>query len=84
MRTQPLLISVVMVILLASLGWSAPQDAAASGPPTAPGSRLVTFTGIAKEADGTPRAGSVTLCFALYAAPEGGTALWQETQARNR
>jgi trimeric autotransporter adhesin len=80
MRRQPLSISVLMVILIASLGWSAPQDAAASGTPTAPGGRLVTFTGFAKGADGTPRTGSVALTFALYAAPEGGTRLWQETQ----
>jgi trimeric autotransporter adhesin len=77
MRVRHLGMGVVMVVVWASVGWGAPQQAPAS---TAPGSHLVTFTGVLKDADGNPRTGAVPMTFSLYAVPEDGEALWAEQQ----
>jgi hypothetical protein len=71
-------LSVVMVVVLAAVGWGAPQQAPATA---APGNHLVTFTGVLKDAEGRALAGAVTMKFLLYAAQEGGEALWVEQQA---
>ncbi|MBI4443335.1 MAG: hypothetical protein HY649_08175, partial [Acidobacteria bacterium] len=42
--------------------------------------RLIQFTGVIKDAMGSPRAGVVGLTFALYPEQEGGAPLWLETQ----
>jgi hypothetical protein len=79
MSIRRLGMSVVMVAVLATAtaGWGAPQQALAT---TAQGSHLVTFTGVVKDADGNPRTGAVAMTFSLYAAQEGGEALWVEQQ----
>jgi trimeric autotransporter adhesin len=77
MRFRHLGMGVMIVVVLASVGWSAPQQAPTAN---APGSHLVTFTGVLKDADGTPRGGAVAMKFSLYAAQDGGEALWVEQQ----
>jgi len=42
--------------------------------------RLVQFSGVVKDADGTPRKGLVGITFALYKEEQGGAPLWLETQ----
>ena len=42
--------------------------------------RLMRFSGVAKEAAGTPQSGVTDLTFSLYREEEGGEALWFETQ----
>lgn len=45
----------------------------------APG--LISYQGYLEQGNGQPFSGSATMRFAIYAAPSGGSALWQETQA---
>jgi hypothetical protein len=42
--------------------------------------RLVSFSGIVKDASGKPLTGPVSVSFSLYTEQEGGTPLWSETQ----
>ncbi len=49
---------------------------AAQAPPP-----LIPFNGVARDAAGQPRAGVLSVTFAIYATNTGGEALWQETQA---
>jgi hypothetical protein len=42
--------------------------------------RLINITGVFRPADGQPAATVETVTLAIYADPQGGTALWQETQ----
>lgn len=65
-RTQPLT-CVLLVLSTAALGQVVPAKLGYQG-------RLLTNTG-------APVSGVVTLGFALYAAPTGGTPLWSETQS---
>jgi hypothetical protein len=44
----------------------------------APG--LISYQGYLEQADGQPFSGTATMRFAIYAAPSGGAALWEETQ----
>jgi hypothetical protein len=55
--------------------------AAEEVPPTPVVPRLVDFQGTLKDAEGKPRPGVFSLTFALYSQPEGGGAVWLETQA---
>ena len=50
------------------------QDPSASVP------RLITITGVYRPADGKPLASVETATFSIYADPQGGAPLWQETQ----
>ena len=43
--------------------------------------RLVTFSGVLKDASEKPVTGTVTLAFSVYEFQEGGSPLWVETQA---
>jgi hypothetical protein len=54
-----------------------------AAPPPAPGTvpRLIKFTGVVKDVSGKVPAGAVSLTFSLYDLPEGGSALWEETQS---
>jgi len=56
-----------------SPGLSAPTTGA-----TVP--RLVTFSGVVKNAGGKPVTGTVTVAFSLYEFSEGGSPLWVENQ----
>ena len=73
-------VSVSCVVVLASVGWSAPQETRDDGAAQTPGSRLITVTGVLTDAEGHPRTGSVGLTFSLYAEQAGGEALWRERQ----
>ncbi len=42
--------------------------------------RLVSFSGVIKDAAGKPVTGPVSVTFSLFAEQEGGTPLWSETQ----
>ena len=42
--------------------------------------RLINITGVFRPADGQPPAAVETVTLAIYADPQGGAALWQETQ----
>ncbi|MBV9765723.1 MAG: hypothetical protein JOZ48_12835, partial [Acidobacteriaceae bacterium] len=48
------------------------------GQPTVP--RLISFSGVIKDAAGKPVSGPVSVTFSLFAEQEGGTQLWTETQ----
>jgi hypothetical protein len=52
------------------------HDLLAQSPP-----RLVPATGVVRDAAGSLRNGPALVTFAIYAAPEGGDALWRETQS---
>jgi hypothetical protein len=77
MRVRHLGMGVVLVVVLAAVGWTEPRQAPAS---IAPGNHLVTFSGVLKDANGSPNTGAVPMKFSLYAAQEGGEALWVEQQ----
>ncbi len=47
--------------------------------PALPVPRLIKFSGVAKDASGTPRTGTVGLTFSIYQEQEGGATLWMET-----
>lgn len=59
-----------------------PARAQVSGQATiaagAPG--LISYQGFIEQNDGQPFTGNATLTFGIYAAPSGGSAIWQETQ----
>ena len=42
--------------------------------------RLIRFSGTMRDASGLPMSGAVSVTFALYDAPTGGTLLWSERQ----
>ncbi len=48
--------------------------------PALPVPRLIKFSGVAKDASGQPRSGTVGITFSIYANQEGGAPLWMETQ----
>ncbi len=48
--------------------------------PALPVPRLIKFSGVAKDASGQPRSGTVGITFSIYASQEGGAPLWMETQ----
>ena len=79
MRSRPLWMALLVTIGLASVGWAAPQETAAAAQ-AGQGNHLVTFKGVLKDADGKARPGAAAVTFTLYAAQEGGDALWQESQ----
>ena len=68
---------VVMLLLLLSASVSSAQSVQQ---PTPSVPRLITITGAFRPADGQPPAPSETVTLAIYADPQGGTPLWQETQ----
>ncbi len=60
-----------------------PSTDPARGKPVAPQAsvlRLIRFSGLVRDALGTPRTGTSGITFALYAEQEGGAPLWLETQ----
>jgi hypothetical protein len=59
-------------VALAGFAWSAPAGAVVP--------QLLTEQGRLTDTSGNPLTGNVTLKFAIYAAPSGGSALWSETQ----
>jgi hypothetical protein len=67
---------VMMMMALPLVGWAAEE---ARPTPVVP--RLVEFQGALRDAEGKPRPGVFSLTFALYPQPEGGDAVWVETQA---
>ena len=54
------------------------QQANAAGQITVP--RLIRYSGVVQNPDGTPRTGTVGLTLSLYQDQQGGTPLWQEVQ----
>ncbi len=48
--------------------------------PALPVPRLIKFSGVAKDAAGQRRSGTVGITFSIYAEQQGGAALWMETQ----
>jgi len=76
-----LAVGVALVMGLASDGWSAPQESLATTVAQTPGSRLITYSGVLKGAEGRPRTGSAEVVFTLYVLQDGGDALWRESQA---
>ena len=70
-----LVASLLVTLLLASLGAAQTPTQAASALP-----RLVRFGGSVKDAKGAPLTGVVGVTFALYSEATGGAPLWLETQ----
>ncbi len=76
LSTAALLVaSLLLTLLLASLGVAQTPTQAASALP-----RLVRFGGSVKDAKGAPLTGVVGVTFALYSEATGGAPLWLETQ----
>ncbi len=48
--------------------------------PALPVPRLIKFSGVAKDASGQRRSGTVGITFSIYAEQQGGATLWMETQ----
>src|SRR5208337_860483 len=48
--------------------------------PALPVPRLIKFSGVAKDAAGQRRSGTVGITFSIYAEQQGGATLWMETQ----
>src|SRR5208337_1580167 len=48
--------------------------------PALPVPRLIKFSGVAKDATGQRRSGTVGITFSIYAEQQGGATLWMETQ----
>jgi hypothetical protein len=68
---------VIFVIFL----FSSPVFAQSSGPVSAPSvPHLIKIGGVFHPADGQPAGAVETVTLAIYAEPEGGVPLWQETQ----
>ena len=44
--------------------------------------RLINITGVFRPADGQPPAAVETVTLAIYADPQGGAPLWQETRTK--
>ena len=61
-----------------NLVWAASAPGAGATSATVP--HLIKFSGTVNDAEGKPRAGVTGITFALYKEPEGGAALWLETQ----
>jgi len=74
-RSDRLLKWTAWVVILISGAAAAQVPAAESVVP-----RLSNYASVAKDADGRPLKGVVGATFAVYAAQEGGAALWMETQ----
>jgi hypothetical protein len=68
------LVSIVLAPITIS-GQSVPPSPTGSVP------RLVYVSGVFKPVDGLPAAAVEAVTLAIYAEPEGGTPLWQETQS---
>jgi hypothetical protein len=66
----------LLAFVLRAFGQNQPQTATSGS--TVP--RLVSFSGIVKDASGKPVTGPVSISFSLYTEQEGGTPLWSETQ----
>ncbi len=74
MRQLRLLLSSLLITLLlpvAGFGQSAQEQSVP---------RLVNITGVFRPADGQPAGAVATVTLSIYADPQGGAALWQETQ----
>ncbi len=71
---------IIITILSASATLQAGQADTGSGTRSASSNRLVTFNGTVKDAGGRPRQGIAGITFTLYAAQQGGEALWRESQ----
>src|SRR5205823_3465235 len=61
-----------------------PSSQAPSSPATTSGAdtvpRLIRFAGTMRDSSGTAMSGTISITFALYDAPVGGTLLWSEKQ----
>ena len=68
-------ILVALLLLLATCAFAQSQSPDA---PTVP--HLVKYAGVVRNASGEPLTGTVGVTFALYAAEQGGSPLWIETQ----
>jgi hypothetical protein len=66
----------MVIVFLPLVAWAEEEV-----PPTPVVPRLVEFQGALKDAEGKPRPGLFSLTFVLYSQPEGGNAIWAETQA---
>jgi hypothetical protein len=69
-----------LVVLIVASVVSLAQTPAALSTSAASIPRLIRFAGVARNADGTPRAGLVGVTFHLYTDQTGGTPLWLEIQ----
>src|SRR5262245_52366796 len=77
MRHLPVARALLVLVVLfpsAIFAQSAPSVAAAVVP------RLISISGVFRPADGQPAGAVETVTLSIYADPEGGVPLWQETQ----
>ena len=80
MQRNCVVISLALVVAMASFAWSAPQETVGAASAETPSSRLITYAGVLKDGEGRARPGGVTLVFSLYAQQDGREALWRERQ----
>jgi hypothetical protein len=78
MRNARLFVWISLMILLSSVVSNAQQTANTTTDLTM--NRRITFSGTLTDANGQPRWGSIGLTFSIYAAQEGGDAMWHESQ----
>ncbi len=74
----------IAVLLFGAIVFAQAQTTYTVGPAAqAAGStvpRLVSYSGVIKDANGKPVTGPVSLTFSLFAEQDGGSPLWSETQ----
>ena len=83
MRPNSLLLISVCCLLSAVSAISFAQTPASPAPAQVTGStvsRLISFNGLIRDADGRPVTGPMPVTFSLFAEQDGGLPLWSETQ----
>ena len=80
MRQQLCRLCTVLLVLLIGVPGAMPQERTEAPAQTPLVPRLVKFSGALKDSGGNPLSGVVGVTFSIYKEPEGGAALWMETQ----
>jgi hypothetical protein len=73
-RRQLAVLMAILLVLLSPIAASAQSTSSSSVP------RLISITGVFRPTDGQPAGPVATVTLSIYADPQGGPPLWQETQ----
>jgi len=80
MRQELCRLCTVLLVLLVGVLRAMPQERTEAPAQTPVVPRLVKFSGALKDSGGKPLSGVAGVTFSIYKDPEGGAALWMETQ----